>query len=266
MKDRQRSRLEPRDEDGKAREGWRDGRRANQRGPVLIVGAHRSGTTATARALELLGLQIGQHLDSHGEPRALQKLHEEYLRRLGGAWHNPAPFLESIRTPAGKRDCTEYLQANVRRDFACIFAYRNNPKGLWLRLRLRLGAPWGWKEPRTTLFAPCWLEIFPHALIVHVVRDSIAAAKSIRDRELKFQAAGDPPSGNVDNLDYCVRLVQTYIEAGECLAESPKYRRVCFEEIQANPRKVLEQLAHFCGLSFTSAQLTEAASTIRPAS
>ncbi len=236
-----------------------------QRAPVLIVGAHRSGTTATARALELLGLQLGQHLDSHREPRPLQKLHEEYLRHLGGAWHNPSPFLEAIRTPEGKRDCTEYLRKNMRRDFARIFGYRNNPRGLWLRVRLKLGAPWGWKEPRTTLFAPSWLEVFPDARIVHVVRDSLAAATSIRDRELKFQAAGDPPSGNIDNLDYCVELVQTYIEAGERLAASPKYRRVRFEDIQANPRKVLDQLAHFCGLSFTSAQLTEAASTIRPA-
>ena len=238
--------------------------KARQRAPVLIIGAHRSGTTATASALELLGLQIGQHLDSHREPRPLQKLHEEYLRRVGAAWHNPAPFLGSIDTPDGKRDCTEYLRASVRRDFARIFGYRNNPRGLWLRARLKLGAPWGWKEPRTTLFAPSWLEIFPDARIVHVVRDPIAAAASIRDRELKFQAAGDPPSGNIDNLDYCVRLVQTYIEAGEHLAASSNYRRVHFEDIQANPGPVLEQLAHSCGLHFTTRQLANAAATIRP--
>ena len=48
-----------------------------------------SGTTATAHALELLGLQIGQDLDSHREPRGLQKLHEDYLRKLGAAWYSP---------------------------------------------------------------------------------------------------------------------------------------------------------------------------------
>jgi hypothetical protein len=129
---------------------------------------------------------------------------------------------------------------------------------------LKFGAPWGWKEPRTTLFAPSWLEIFPDVRILHVVRDPLAAATSIRDRELKFQAAGDPPSGGTDNLDYSVRLVQTYIEAGERLAASPNYRRVRFEDIQSNPRKVLEQLAHFCGLYFTTRQLANAAATIRP--
>src|SRR6266705_1553662 len=105
-----------------------------QRAPVLIIGAHRSGTTATARALELLGLQIGEHLDSHREPRALQKLHEDYLQRVGAAWHNPEPFLKWIKTAEGKQDCSSYLRASVRRDFARIFGYRRNPKGLWLQV------------------------------------------------------------------------------------------------------------------------------------
>lgn len=235
-----------------------------QRAPVLILGAHRSGTTATARALELLGLQIGQRLDSHREPRSLQKLHDEYLRRTGASWHNPTPFLERVRTSEGHRDCTEYLKTNLHSGFAHIFGYRNNPPGLWLRARLKFGAPWGWKEPRTTLFAECWLELFPGARIVHVVRDPLATASSIRERELKFQATGDPPTGNIDNLEYSVRLVQIYVEAGDRLAKFEHYRRVQFEELQRNPIDVLEGLAQFCGLNFSGARLQDAAATIRP--
>src|SRR6266849_1062861 len=96
--------------EGAARQGrvWR------QRPPVLIIGAHRSGTSATARALELLGLQIGQRLDSHREPRQLQELHEDYLRKVGAAWHNPEPFLKWIESGEGKHDCVSYLEKNVR--------------------------------------------------------------------------------------------------------------------------------------------------------
>jgi len=233
--------------------------------PVLIIGAHRSGTTATARALELLGLQIGQRLDSHSEPRPLQKLHEDYLRRAGGAWHNPEPFLEWIESVEGMQDCISYLRSNVRRDFACIFGYRLNPKGFWLRARLKFGRPWGWKEPRTTLFAPAWLEVFPGARIVHVIRDASAAASSIRERELKFQAAGDPPTPNLADLDYCRQLVQIYLSAGERLANCANYHRVQFEELQANPPAMLERLANFCGLRVTTQQLAGAAASIRPA-
>jgi len=233
------------------------------RPPVLIVGAHRSGTSATARALEILGLQIGQRLDSHCEPKALQRLHEEYLRQVGAAWHNPAPFIESIRTADGQRNCADYLRANLRRDFARIFSYRKNPRGLWLLTRLRFGTPWGWKEPRTTLFARAWLQIFPGARIVHVVRDPLAVASSLRERELRFQAAGDAPSGRVDNLDYCLDLVRIYTEVGERLADSEAYLRVAFEDIQTNAQKTLGELARFCGLRFSAKHLTSAAATIR---
>ena len=233
--------------------------------PVIILGAHRSGTSATAHALEMLGLQIGEHLDSHREPRSLQKLHEEYLQRAGGAWHNPEPFLRQIATAAGMRDCVSYLRTNVENDFARIFDYRKNPKGLWLRLRMKFGAPWGWKEPRTTLFATAWLEIFPEARIVHVVRDPLAAAESIRERELKFQAAGDPPTGNIADLEYCKQLVETYLSAAERVAKSANYYRLQLEELQANPPAMLEQLATFCGLQASTHDLATAAASIRPA-
>lgn len=234
------------------------------RPPVIIIGAHRSGTSATARALELLGLRIGEYLDSHYEPRPLQKLHEEYLRRYGAAWHNPQPFLKWIASPEGKNDCFYFLRANLERDFPGIFGYRHNPKGLWLRMRLKFGALWGWKEPRTTLFAPVWLKIFPNAKILHVARDPLAAAESIRERELKFQAAGDQPTGNLANLEYCRQLVEVYLAAAAAFANSPNYHRLQFEDLQANPPAMLEQLASLCNLPIESRKLAAAAASIRP--
>lgn len=237
------------------------------RAPILILGAHRSGTSATARALEILGLQIGQRLDSHREPKALQRLHEKYLKRFGAAWHNPTAFLESIQTEEGERQCVEYLRENLRRHFASILGYRKDPRGLWFLARLKRGAPWGWKEPRTTLFAPAWLRIFPEARVIDVIRHPLAVAKSIRQRELEFRAAGDPPTPGLDEIDYCLRLALNYIGIGERLAiRAAHYRRVRFEEIQADPTQRLKELADFCGLGFRRAQLNKSAATIRPES
>src|SRR5690242_12303147 len=115
------------------------------RPPVIIIGAHRSGTTATARALKILGLQIGQRLDSHDEVRELQKLHESYLRRAGGGWHDPQPFLASIATPAGKQSMVAYLEEHLDEKLS-LFGYGVGLTGRWLKRRLRSGAPWGWKE------------------------------------------------------------------------------------------------------------------------
>jgi hypothetical protein len=235
------------------------------RPPVLIIGAHRSGTTATARALRLLGLQIGQRLDSHDEPRELQRLHERYLRHLGASWHGPAPFLNSLESAEQARDCVKYLLENLDPNLA-ILGYRNNFLGFWLRTRLRFGRPWGWKEPRTTLFARCWLKVFPQARILHIIRNPLAVAASIQKRELEFQAKGDAPSGQLQDFNHCLNLAIVYVEAGEDLAkETPHYCRIRFEDIQDDPIRQLAQAAQFCELRFTSAQLKRAAATIRSA-
>lgn len=234
------------------------------RPPVIIIGAHRSGTTATASALKLIGLQIGQRLDSHNESREMQQLHEGYLRELGAAWHNPAPFLASLRTAAGKTACVKYLTQNAGKDLL-VFGYQNGLTGWRLKRRLRSGVPWGWKEPRTTLFAACWLELFPEARFLHVVRNPLAVAASIQKRELEFQAKGDAPSGRVHNFDYCLDLAMLYVETAEAVAEQARhYRRVKFEDLQANPVSELRGLATFCDIRFTDRQMQRAAETIRP--
>ena len=234
------------------------------RPPVLIVGAHRSGTSATARALRLLGLQLGQQLDSHDEPRELQRLHENYLRRVGAAWHNPDPFLASIASGEGKQQCVSYLRENFGRDLS-VLGYRQNVKGWWLKRRVRAGVPWGWKEPRTTLFATCWLELFPDAKILHVVRNPLAVATSIQRRELQFQGKGDRPSGQIHDFDYCVDLAMRYVTNGEALQSLvTDYFRLRFEDLQADPLDQLRKAAAFCQLRFTEQQTQRAAATIRP--
>jgi hypothetical protein len=231
---------------------------------VIIIGAHRSGTTATARALRILGLQIGQHLDSHDEVRQLQKLHEGYMQKVGGAWHNPAPLLTSLATPSGKQSAVQYLEEHVDTNLS-LFGYGHGLTAWWLKRRLRFGAAWGWKEPRTTLFAACWLEAFPDARFLHVVRNPLAVASSIQRREQEFQAKGDAPSGRVQDFEYCVELAMTYLAAGEAIgAQTDHYYRVRFEDVQLEPIGQLRKLATFCGLDFTDRQIERAATTIRP--
>ena len=195
----------------------------------------------------------------------MQRLHEQYLEKTRASWHQPEPFLQSVVTAEGARDCVAYLQDQAHRHFPHVLGYRNNLQGWWLRQRLRSGSAWGWKEPRTTLFVPFWLQIFPDALIVEIVRHPLAVAMSIRQRELKFRAKGDQPKAGLDQLDHCLRLALTYVEAGERVQNyTQNYRRVRFEEMQANAHKVLADLANFCQLRPTPARLTQAAASIKP--
>jgi hypothetical protein len=237
------------------------------RPPVIIIGSHRSGTTATARALELLGLRLGQKLDSHRESKALQRLHEDYLRKQGAAWHHPQAFLDALKNETGRSDCASYLETAKINRFAKLFGYRRNLRGWWLGRKLKRGKPWGWKEPRTTLFARAWLRVFPDARFIHVVRNPLAVALSIRQRERRFHKAGDQPTPDLDRLEYCLRLALTYVDAGETVREfTPNYLRLRFESLQTSPRETLRELAEFSLLRPSEKELARAAASIHPAS
>jgi hypothetical protein len=236
------------------------------RPPVIIIGAHRSGTTATARALELLGLQLGQKLDSHRESKAVQRLHETGLNRYGASWHHPQPFIDAMTSTDAEQECVSYLRSAAEERFGEIFGYRSTLSGWWQRRQLARGKPWGWKEPRTTLFARQWLRIFPEMRIVHLVRHPLAVALSIRQRELRFRQGGDPPTPDLDRLDYCLQLALTYVRTGDRLrASTPNFFRVRFESLQNNLRDQLKELASFAHLDPSEAQIVQAAASIQTA-
>lgn len=235
------------------------------RPPVIIVGAHRSGTSATAHALRLLGLQLGHILDSHDEPRPLQRFHEDYLRKIGASWFEPERALSEIESPEGHIRCFRTVLEMVHAHFAETFDYRKNLRGLWLLHRMKHGAAWGWKEPRTTLFARVYLELFPEARILHIMRDPAAAGASIQRRELEFRAGGDPPNGNLHELEECTRVALAYSEAGAALEKHARhYHCVRYEDLQREPLNTLRDVATFCGLPFNARTLAQAAATIRP--
>jgi hypothetical protein len=236
------------------------------RPPVIIIGAHRSGTTATARALELLGLQLGQKLDSHRESKALQRLHEGYLNRFSASWHHPQALIDALKNAAAGEECASYLRAAKATRFAKVFGYRRDIKGWWLRRGLKHGKPWGWKEPRTTLFARPWLKIFPGARFVQVVRHPLAVALSIRQRELRFREKGDEPLPDLDRLEYCLRLALTYVDVGQTVREfTPNYFWLRFESLQSASQETLRELAKFCLLNPSETEIERAAASIRPA-
>ena len=229
----------------------------------MIIGAHRSGTSATAHALRMLGLQLGHILDSHDEPRPLQKFHEKLLRDLGGAWFNPRPAIAAVSDPEGKIRVFRQLLEMVYARFAETFGYRKTPRGIYRLSMLKRGAVWGWKEPRTTLLAPAWLEMFPEAHIIHIVRHPLRVGRSIQAREMNFRAGGDAPNPALDDLTDCVRVAISYTEAGAALESIARnYLRVRFEDLQTGPRQTLERMAEFAGLEADRTTLDSAAGTI----
>lgn len=115
---------------------------------LCIVGMHRSGTSVVSSLLQSGGLDIGQHLlgagpgnvKGHFEDLDFFQLHVHILRsrRISSTG-----FTLQQDIPIGEK--------HVRQARALIAERR------------RRGVPWGWKDPRSTLFLDFWRQMLPEA-------------------------------------------------------------------------------------------------------
>lgn len=143
---------------------------------LLVLGMHRSGTSATTRVLNLLGADLGENLmgpgysNDHGfwEHMEAFQINDRFLRSLGMTWNDPR------RMPGGWEETAEFTSALreivvlLERDFA--------------------EAPlWALKDPRICRLVPLWRralenhKVAPHAVIVVRHPDEIAGSLAVRD-------------------------------------------------------------------------------------
>lgn len=141
---------------------------------VVVLGMHRSGTSAAARLVNLMGFSLGPDEDllpprsdnptGFWENASCVILNEEILVALGGEWSAP-PLLghgwESLPELDAFRPRAAALASTV------------------------LGAPqWAWKGPRACITLPFWLPIFGRDLAVVLVhRNPLEVATSLQARE-----------------------------------------------------------------------------------
>lgn len=143
---------------------------------ILVLGMHRSGTSALTRVLNLLGAYVGNDLlaakaDNAGgfwEHAEAVAIHDRLLAALGRSWHDarelPSGWMQST---AGKVAAGEVAQL-IERDM----------KGERL---------WTVKDPRMCRLAPLWIQVLRGLGIatkaVLVVRDPYEVASSLHVRD-----------------------------------------------------------------------------------
>jgi len=140
---------------------------------VLVLGMHRSGTSAATGVLRMLGLELlGDDLlpadranpRGYWESASLMALNDEILDALGYSWTCPPP------AGPGWTD-----------DPALIELAASMREGLAERFR---GEGWLWKDPRNCVTLPFWLRataIDPVVVLVH--RDPVEVARSLAARD-----------------------------------------------------------------------------------
>jgi len=265
--------------------------------PVIVIGMHRSGTSMVAGMLSMIGVFMdpdfpfgspgsgmapGSQLrsDGYGESTAFRLLNEAIMARADANWFDVDPFLAQRDRPLFARSSIARLQLAT---YGSLF---RDHIGQHLDAA---GGRWGWKDPRTSLTLSYWLQLFPHARLVHVRRSDEAIVNSLLRRAAQPSAgppspphfseragrlfrspaqlvnavgrrAGLKPAPSVTSaslLDrsFCHDLVKRYV--GECLRYrgiNDRYLEVCYEDVLRDPAATVNRIADFAEISPTLAE------------
>lgn len=128
---------------------------------VLILGMHRSGTSAVTRLVNLLGpsvcisddLMMGVRTNAkgHWESRSLFRYNDTLLEEMGCSWWYPPTPEDLVRWQKGLGEST-YAEARSAFD------------------RVHPVEPWVWKDPRTCVLLSFWRRVFdrvPAGIVVY---------------------------------------------------------------------------------------------------
>ena len=174
--------------------------------PVIITGMHRSGTSLAAALLGSAGLIIGERLvpagvgnvKGHFEDADFVDLHADILKSQGLSW----------------------VGWTAEEHIAVGAAFKERARELVARKAGRAGArPWGWKDPRTTLFMDLWEEVAPGAGWVFLYRPAWEVADSLFRRGTDGDVFGREPELALKFWCHYNRKVLAFMRAhaGRCV-------------------------------------------------
>ncbi len=192
---------------------------------ICIIGMHRSGTSMVARLLHQCGVYLGpddqllgpssSNEDGHFEHTGFLTIDYALMRHFGGSWEFP-PELE----PGWERDAgLEQSRIEAKR-LVDTFSGKS---------------PWGWKDPRATIFLPFWKSIIPNLRFVICVRSPLEVSRSLAKR-------------NQISIERGVFLWNRYMRAA--IQDTEGWPRIFayYENFFTDPVSEANKLISFCGL------------------
>lgn len=187
---------------------------------VVVLGMHRSGTSALTRVLDLMGCHLGDgNAAFHGpdpnnpagywERKDVWGVDEALLSSLGGSWHDVAHLdLQALAAETRSRLASEARAVVTRLD-----EHR----------------PWAIKDPRLCILLPFWRAFLTKPICILIHRSPLEVARSIQTRD------GFP-------IPFGIALWETYNL--DALRNSASLTRlvVSYEELLAQPAKTVRRL------------------------
>jgi len=144
---------------------------------VLVLGMHRSGTSALTRVINLLGVELGTDLmdaaegnNERGfwEHQGVVDRHDRLLADLGMRWDDPRAMPRDWLDHPAAVSARADLEAIIEREFAD-------------------SALWGVKDPRMCRLVPLWRRILDargvEVIALHMLRHPLEIARSLERRD-----------------------------------------------------------------------------------
>jgi hypothetical protein len=133
--------------------------------PIVVLGMHRSGTSALTRALGLMGVSLGpaEGLDHHWEQERLWRFDNDLLRAVGGEWDTPPRLAPGWTTLDAVRALEPHARSIVE--------------------ELSAAPPWVIKDPRLCLTLPFWHErVGLEPMVIFIHRNPVEIVASLQRR------------------------------------------------------------------------------------
>ena len=201
-----------------------------QKHVVVVLGMHRSGTSAFTRAIQALGVDLGNHLmppepnNEKGffEDLDVNALNVALLETLGHSWHTLAPV--------SPEECLG----------ATLLQFRKQAADL-LRSRLAETDVFGMKDPRIPRLLPFWQEMFAELGIrvtyLIVCRNPMNVARSLKNRD-----GFDLEKGYILWLEHTLRSLTETVNQSRIVVD--------YDRLMKAPMRELERIARALGLPF----------------
>lgn len=191
---------------------------------VIVLGMHRSGTSALARGLQMLGVYLGNDFLSpqpdnptgYWEDRSIFEINERLLAVFGLKWEHVALI-----------DDAQWHDQGVESLLAEAVQY--------LRTHFVSNSLWGFKDPRTIRLLPFWrsvlqrLEVDERYLVV--IRNPRSVASSLMRRQ-----GMDALTAHLLWLVYVVPNLSLIADRPFIVAD--------YDLVMSDPRRELERIAH----------------------
>jgi hypothetical protein len=251
--------------------------------PIIVIGMHRSGTTMLARQMEALGVFMGRKKEANHESIFFLNVNRWLMTQCGGSWDNPQSIHYLLENKDARQWAGEYMDRYLLRTPRAI-SYLGWRKYIRHRSPFELDSPWGWKCPLNTFTLPIWLDLFPHAKVIHIYRHGVDVAHSLRQRgrrdtnfgfqglyyKLPILHAIRPKIGEFvrvrcDSLEGGLSLWEEYFAEARAHMRSLDGRvlELKYETLLCEPEEVLKEVARFCNLPASAAAIERVAALVQ---